>query len=268
MAGFVQPHRYLFWKVQKESSAWPFVCRLDSGKKTFQSKKFHASTRCWIVPGQSSRSYIRENIKIADHVLKSQPMLTGFKIAFPPLTGCKWARFSSPAFFHQKSSIKCPLPHPVDPTPPPPRSAVTCCELTPQGHSGGTYSQSYLEEQSSRRISKSKLVPLRDLGIWQPWDWADRGCRSYPGHPVGKQQHTNPLNSEQESRPPRPKVNVHALRLQGFRGGGSSARHGHIMTPGCCWLLLAPAERCLLPAPFRGLPRVSSKWQLHCISET
>lgn len=42
-------------------------------------------------------------------------------------------------------------------------------EGMPQVHIRGTYSQSDLEEQSSRLIGKSKLVPQDALGIGQLW---------------------------------------------------------------------------------------------------
>lgn len=43
----------------------------------------------------------------------------------------------------------------------------------PQAHNKDTYSQSDLEEQSSRKISKSKLVLQPALGSCQPWAQTD-----------------------------------------------------------------------------------------------
>ena len=113
----------------------------------------------------------------------------------------------------QLSAIKSPPSDiPLQPKRPPKRSSVTRCERMPQVHHRGTYSPSDLE-QSSRQISKSKLVPQHVLGIGQPRERAvTQGIQR-----ENNSKHGDLPNSELEPRAPDPKVKVHTARLRAFQ---------------------------------------------------
>lgn len=89
------------------------------------------------------------------------------------------------------------------------KTRVILCDQMPQAHTKDTYSQSDLEEQSSRQIKQIKSSPSACPGQLSALG-TDRCCRSYPGHPVKN----NTFSSQMLNRDPQhpdPRVNGHAV---------------------------------------------------------
>lgn len=160
----VQPHQYPFWKDQEEPPAPPLGGQVRFWRSPSNWKNFMPAWNAgWSqvrVQGhrleKGSCFIIPANVNKFNGCISSPPN---------PLTICKWAGFKSPAFSHGKSSSKRPPPNPKDP-----KHCTWPTHAT--GTGGGTYSQSGLEEQSSRQVSKPQLASQHVLGTGQPWEWA------------------------------------------------------------------------------------------------